>query len=93
MWFKTSHVVVSESQNKIFVSRIVFFLLITLKFREVILPHAVQQEDQQTNMFRLLHVDSWVVLPLNSPIQIIVEAAYVFTIIKGHKTVLNVYWL
>ena len=40
MWFKTSHVVVSESKNKIFVSRIVF-LLFTLKFREVILPHSV----------------------------------------------------
>ena len=40
MWFKTSHVVVSESKNKIFVSRIVF-LLFTLKFREVILPHPV----------------------------------------------------
>jgi len=26
MWFKTSHVVVSESKNKIFVSRIVFFI-------------------------------------------------------------------
>jgi len=41
MWFKTSHVVVSESKNKMFVSRIVF-LLFTLKFREVILPHPVQ---------------------------------------------------
>ena len=34
MWFKISHVVVSESKNKIFVSRIVF-LLSTLKFMEV----------------------------------------------------------
>jgi len=40
MLFKTSHVVGSESKNKIFVSRIVF-LLFTLKFREVILPHSV----------------------------------------------------
>jgi len=40
MWFKTSYVVVSESKNKIFVSRIVF-LLFTLKFTEVILPHPV----------------------------------------------------
>jgi len=38
MWFKTSHVVVSESKNNIFVSWIVF-LLFTLKFKEVILPH------------------------------------------------------
>ena len=40
MCFKTSHVVVTESKNKIFVSRIVF-LLFTLKFRVVILPHSV----------------------------------------------------
>jgi len=40
MWFKTSHAVVSESKNKIFVSQIVF-LLFTLKFREVILPYPV----------------------------------------------------
>jgi len=31
MRFKTSHVVVSESKNKIFVSRIVFFFVIHLK--------------------------------------------------------------
>jgi len=37
MWFKTSHVVVSESENKGFVSRIVF-LLFTLKFTEVFCP-------------------------------------------------------
>ena len=42
MWFKTPHVVVSESKNKIFISRIVF-LLFTLKFREVILPHPVKR--------------------------------------------------
>ena len=39
---RTSHVVVSESKNKIFVSRIVF-MLFTLKFTEVILPHPVYQ--------------------------------------------------
>ena len=39
-WCKTSNVVVSESRSKMFVSRIVF-LLFTLKFREVILPHSV----------------------------------------------------
>jgi len=38
MWFKTSHVAVSESKNKIFVSQIVF-LLFTFKVREVILSH------------------------------------------------------
>jgi len=38
MWFKTFHAVVSESKNKIFVSRIVV-LLFTFKFRENILPH------------------------------------------------------
>jgi len=31
MWFTTSHVVVSESKNKIYVSRIVFFFVIHLK--------------------------------------------------------------
>jgi len=40
MWFKTSHVVVAESKNKRFVSRIVY-LLFTLKCMEVILPHPV----------------------------------------------------
>jgi len=40
IWFKTFHVVVSESKNKSFVSQI-NFLLFTLKFREVILPHPV----------------------------------------------------
>ena len=43
MWLKTYHVVVSESKNKIFVSRIVF-LLFTIKCREVILPHSVHQQ-------------------------------------------------
>jgi len=41
MWFKTFHIVVSKSKNKIFVSRIVC-LLFTLKFMEVILPNPVQ---------------------------------------------------
>ena len=40
MWFKISHVVVSESKNKVLYLE--FFLLFTLKFREVILPHPVQ---------------------------------------------------
>jgi len=40
MWFKTSHAVVSESKNKLFVTRIIF-LLFTLKFTEVILSHPV----------------------------------------------------
>ena len=40
LWFKTSHIVVSESKNKSFVSRIVFFIF-TLKCTEVILPHSV----------------------------------------------------
>ena len=40
IWFITSHVVVSESKNKSFVSRIVC-LLFTLKCTEVILPHPV----------------------------------------------------
>jgi len=38
---KTSHVVASESKNKIFAPQIVF-LLFTLKFTEVILPQPVQ---------------------------------------------------
>ena len=38
--FKTFNVVVSESKNKILVSRIVF-LLFTLKCMEVILPHPI----------------------------------------------------
>ena len=40
--FKTSHAVVSESKNKIFVSRIGFSLF-TLQFMEVILPHPVEE--------------------------------------------------
>jgi len=43
MWFRTFHVVVSESKNRIFISQIVF-VLFTLKFMEVILPHSVQSE-------------------------------------------------
>jgi len=35
----------------------------------------VQQEDQQINTFRLLDTDNRVVLPINSPIRIIVTAA------------------
>jgi hypothetical protein len=37
--------------------------------------YIVQQEDQQINTFRLLDTDNWVVLPINSPIRIIVTAA------------------
>ena len=57
MWFKTSHVVVSESKNKSFVSRIVFFLLFTLKFREVILSHPVDGNDKtQTDVNKLRNI-------------------------------------
>nr|QXT44468.1 cytochrome c oxidase subunit 2 [Apicotermitinae gen. L sp. CMRT172] len=37
--------------------------------------YMVQQEDLQTNMFRLLDTDNRVVLPMNSPIRMIVTAA------------------
>nr|YP_009351484.1 cytochrome c oxidase subunit II [Orthotermes depressifrons]AQP29721.1 cytochrome c oxidase subunit 2 [Orthotermes depressifrons] len=37
--------------------------------------YMVQQEDQQTNTFRLLDTDNRVVLPMNSPIRMIVTAA------------------
>lgn len=37
--------------------------------------YIVQQEDQQTNTFRLLDTDNRIVLPINSPIRIIVTAA------------------
>ena len=37
--------------------------------------YIVQQEDQQINTFRLLDTDNRVVLPINSPIRIIVTAA------------------
>nr|AQP28724.1 cytochrome c oxidase subunit 2 [Nasutitermes sp. 2 TB-2017] len=37
--------------------------------------YMVQQEDQPINMFRLLDTDNRVVLPMNSPIRIIVTAA------------------
>jgi len=35
----------------------------------------VQQDDLQTGIFRLLDTDNRVVLPINSPIRIIVTAA------------------
>nr|AIY61765.1 cytochrome c oxidase subunit 2 [Duplidentitermes sp. TB-2014] len=37
--------------------------------------YMVQQEDLQTNMFRLLDTDNRIVLPMNSPIRMIVTAA------------------
>nr|YP_009351653.1 cytochrome c oxidase subunit II [Procubitermes undulans]AQP30233.1 cytochrome c oxidase subunit 2 [Procubitermes undulans]ATE51041.1 cytochrome oxidase subunit II [Procubitermes sp. VR-2017] len=37
--------------------------------------YMVQQEDQQTNTFRLLDTDNRIVLPMNSPIRLIVTAA------------------
>jgi cytochrome c oxidase subunit 2 len=37
--------------------------------------YIVQQEDQQTNTFRLLDTDNRIVLPMNSPIRLIVTAA------------------
>jgi heme/copper-type cytochrome/quinol oxidase subunit 2 len=37
----------------------------------------LQQEDQQIDTFRLLDTDNRVVLPINSPIRIIVAAAVV----------------
>nr|AQP29973.1 cytochrome c oxidase subunit 2 [Ateuchotermes sp. C TB-2017] len=37
--------------------------------------YMMQQEDLQTNMFRLLDTDNRVVLPMNSPIRMIVTAA------------------
>nr|AQP28789.1 cytochrome c oxidase subunit 2 [Amitermes sp. 3 TB-2017] len=37
--------------------------------------YMVQQEDQQTNTFRLLDTDNRIVLPMNSPIRMIVTAA------------------
>jgi cytochrome c oxidase subunit 2 len=50
----------------------------------------VQQEDQQTDTFRLLDIDNRVVLPINSPIRIIVTAAdvlYSWTVPRlGAKT-------
>jgi len=55
MWFKTSHVVVSESKNKMFVSRIMF-LLFTLKFTEVILPHSVDKVVLELWIYILLYL-------------------------------------
>nr|WNL53837.1 cytochrome c oxidase subunit II [Termes sp. B MLW-2023a] len=37
--------------------------------------YMIQQEDQQTNTFRLLDTDNRIVLPMNSPVRLIVTAA------------------
>jgi len=68
MWFKTSNIVVSESKNKIFVSRI-DFLLFTLKFTEVILPHPVLLNTCEGKDFSLLHQIRQLRLLRSSPLK------------------------